>query len=343
LTTRHIYYQPHLQSMKYCYNLSSLFLGGLIVLSGCQRFLQADEHDESAVTVSYKVQKNQVLYRKVSKEEADDRKLSTIHDTVAAFTNGNNKLRAFVYKEEDEKYLYVDFNGNDRRKLGTTEEDKKQAKIKSIRIGQYSTASPDAKLKSGGDVAQSTSATGPDERSVHLLTPDDIDSTYFTNIELKPDRSYKVLHLRPFKYTFNSLVIVPLTIPLKFRFRTQGLPATVAADFNAGALVAWRHGWRKFKRAEYRKATRTSTQNRHFTLGVFSSITPVTQTPDDTEGLTTERSVAAIGPGIAAMYGFERLTLGLAGGIDIPFSNRSKWAYKDQQWLGIVVGIDLFD
>lgn len=327
--------------MKHCGRLSSFLLAILIGLSGCQRFLQADELDESAVTVSYKIPNNQVLYRKVSKQEVVNRRLSTIRDTLAAFTNGDSKLRAFVYKDDDEKYLHVDFNGNDTSKLGITEEDRKKAKVKSIRIGQYSTASTAAKFKTS-DVAQTTPATGVAERSVHLLTPGDIDSTYMTNIELKPDRSYKVLHLRPFKYTYNSVVVIPLTIPLKFRFRTQGLPATVEADFNAGVLVAWRHGWRKFKRAEYRKATRTSTQNRHFTLGVFGSITPVTQTPDDTEGLTAERSVAAIGPGIAAMYGFERVTVGLAGGLDIPFSNRSKWAYKDQPWLGVVVGVDLF-
>jgi hypothetical protein len=323
--------------MKHFYTNSKLLLACLLTTTSCVRALQADEMDESAITVRYQISKNQVLYRKVSKTEAAARKLSTINDTIAAFTNGNQKLRAFVYKEDDEKFLYVDINGNDKTRLATS------AEVKSIRIRNFSAASKDAKYKSS-DVAQTTEVPlkSKDERQVHLLTREDIDSTYFTNIKLRPDKSYKVLHLRPFRYSYNSLVLIPLTIPLKFRFRTQGIPSTVETDFNAGALVAYRHGWRKFKRAEYREGIRTGTQNRHLTVGLFSSVTPITQTPADTEGLPADRTVAAVSGGIAGLYGFERVTIGLAGGIDFPFSNSSQWAYRHKPWIGTVVGIDLF-
>ena len=147
-------------------------------------------------------------------------------------------------------------------------------------------------------------------------------------------------------YTFASpsFDLDILTIPLKYRPDTEGLPRQLTTSFQAAIYTGFR--------TDYYRMGYTSTplgnQKRHFnhfgfSMGVFAGFGSAFINEGFTNGtIAYEYDAFILNGGVAGIMGVNNFTLGLCVGIDhLMDQNREEWVYQHKPWVGLAFGLNL--
>ncbi|WP_114748114.1 hypothetical protein [Pleomorphovibrio marinus] len=159
---------------------------------------------------------------------------------------------------------------------------------------------------------------------------------------------YKEISLRGHKDIVllrrNSFDIDFLTIPLKFRPMTSGVPAQLNTEINASAYFGLRTD--RFT-IEYEQNP-SGIQERvvkHFGFsfggltGIGSTLVSPTTTNDQTE---QEYDGIVWTKGVAGIFALNSVTIGISLGFDnLLDQNRSIWIYESKPWIGFTLGLNL--
>ncbi|MCM4161112.1 hypothetical protein FHG64_08260 [Antarcticibacterium flavum] len=147
-------------------------------------------------------------------------------------------------------------------------------------------------------------------------------------------------------YTFHnpSFDLDILTMPLKYRFKTAGVPQQLTTNFNGNVYLGFRNDMYSIR---YDKSPLGETERkiRHvgFSLGGFAGLSSEPVNPWVTrEMIDLEYDGMVFSTGVAGIIGFNGLTAGLALGFDhLLDTNRQHWIYQGKPWIGLAFGINL--
>ncbi len=148
------------------------------------------------------------------------------------------------------------------------------------------------------------------------------------------------------KYAFfnPALDIDFLTIPLKYRFPTAGVPNQLTTNFNGVVYLGFRND---IYRITYKQnpLQEWKRQIRHFgsSLGGFAGLSSEPINPWVTnEKVEIEYDAAVFSTGVSWIVGINNLSAGLSLGFDYLLDpNRKYWIYQGKPWLGVAFGINL--
>ncbi|GAB3315190.1 hypothetical protein GCM10027299_04190 [Larkinella ripae] len=146
-----------------------------------------------------------------------------------------------------------------------------------------------------------------------------------------------------FYYQLTSFDIDLFTMPFKYRFSTAGRPGQLAAGANFGAYFGIRYDLGRYRNIYYRRERRSDIQSFSFGIGTLVSIDPVLINAYNTLGrVPYEYDALGVNYGLAAIFGYKRVTAGLALGFEnLADSNNRLWIHRQKPWLGLTVGINI--
>ncbi len=136
-----------------------------------------------------------------------------------------------------------------------------------------------------------------------------------------------------------------LTIPLKFRKPTKGVPPQLNTNVNGAIYLGHRTDIFKINyklNPLLRKATR-NINHFGYSLGIFTGLGNTFMSPTNTNFLLDQEYDGVIwSKGVAAIVGINNFTVGLAGGLDrLLDKNRTIWIYNNKPWFGLAFGLNL--
>jgi len=135
-----------------------------------------------------------------------------------------------------------------------------------------------------------------------------------------------------------------LTIPFKYRPSAKGFPRQLNASFNGAVYLGYRTDVYRlsYKQTPLRVFKRQITHY-GYSIGLFTGIGTARIDPSVTNsGIGYEYDGAVNLSGINLVAGVEKLSLGLAVGVDhLLDKNHRYWVNNGQLWLGISFGLNL--
>ena len=146
-----------------------------------------------------------------------------------------------------------------------------------------------------------------------------------------------------FRYHFTSFDTDLVTIPFKYRLSQQRQPAQLITNANAAVYMGVRYDQGYQRNVFYHHQQRSEIRSFSIGAGFLAGVTAATVNSFSTGGqLLDEYDGACFSYGLAAIFGYRAITLGLAVGYDyLTDQNRSVWLYQNKPWLGITVGLNL--
>lgn len=146
-----------------------------------------------------------------------------------------------------------------------------------------------------------------------------------------------------FRYHFTSFDTDLVTIPFKYRLSQQGQAPQLITNANAAVYVGMRYDQGYQRNVFYHHQQRSEIRSFSVGAGILAGISATTVGPFSTGGqLLDEYDGACLSYGLATIFGYRAITLGLAVGYDyLTDQNGSLWMYQNKPWLGITVGLNL--
>lgn len=147
-------------------------------------------------------------------------------------------------------------------------------------------------------------------------------------------------------YTFHnpSLDLDILTVPLKYRFETEGIPNQLSTNFNGNLYLGFRNDMYSIK-YDSSPLGQIERKIRHFgfSLGGFAGLSSEPVTPWVTrELIEIEYDGMVFSTGVAGIMGFNGITAGIALGFDhLLDTNKKYWIYQGRPWLGLAFGVNI--
>ena len=181
----------------------------------------------------------------------------------------------------------------------------------------------------------------PDDRNPATVDVSDSAVVFFVNPKLK---QIPVNGTSPwFRYHFTSFDTDLVTIPFKYRLSQQEQPAQLITNANAAVYVGVRYDQGYQRNVFYHHQQRSEIRSFSVGAGFLAGISAATVNSFSTGGqLLDEYDGACFSYGLAAIFGYRAITLGLAVGYDyLTDQNRSVWLYQNKPWLGVTVGLNL--
>ena len=152
------------------------------------------------------------------------------------------------------------------------------------------------------------------------------------------------LHHGAVLFTKNSLDIDLTAVPLKYRPSVYGLPGQMNTDFNIALYAGWRHDrYRMRNRMDSLGRRQRSLVSRGYDFGVFAGPAATSVNPFTTQNKRADEYTGmSIQTGIAGFVETNIASFGLATGLDYLLTpDRSIWVYRNQPWIGFIVGVAL--
>lgn len=174
-------------------------------------------------------------------------------------------------------------------------------------------------------------------------TIDVSDSAYVFFVNPKP-KQLPVNQTSPwFRYHFTSFDTDLLTIPFKYRLAQPGLVPQLTTNANAAVYVGLRYDQGFQRNVFYHHQQRSDIRSFSIGAGGLFGLSASAVGPFSTAGaVQDDYEGVCLNYGLAAIFGYRAVTLGLAVGYDYLLDrNRSLWAYQHKPWLGITVGLNL--
>lgn len=157
--------------------------------------------------------------------------------------------------------------------------------------------------------------------------------------QIEPD-SFK---RTPF-FTKSSFDIDFLTIPIKYRFPSEGFPRQLNANLNGGLYIGYRRDFYilNYNVSPMGVSTRSIT-HLGVSAGGFLGLGNTFISQYMTGGaVQSEYDGVVFNKGFAAIVALNRFTAGLAVGWDRLLDRNSRyWIYNEKPWVGIVLGLNL--
>lgn len=174
-------------------------------------------------------------------------------------------------------------------------------------------------------------------------TVDVSDSTFvfFVNPRLgKPSVDEKSIW---FRYHFTSFDADLITIPFKYRIGQQGQPPEMITTPNAAVYIGLRYDQGFQRNVFYHHQQRSEIRSYSIGAGGLVGLTAATIRSFSTAGqFTDEYEGVCLSYGLAAIFGYRAVNLGLALGFDyLVDQNKTLWIYQNKPWLGVTIGLNL--
>ena len=135
-----------------------------------------------------------------------------------------------------------------------------------------------------------------------------------------------------------------LTIPFKFRPAVNGFPRQLNATFNGAVYLGYRSDvyHLSYKRTPLRVFKRNITHY-GYSLGLFTGIgTARIDEYVTNNGINIQYDGAVNLSGINLIVGVEKVSIGLAAGVDYLLDkNRKYWVNNGKPWIGFSFGLNL--
>lgn len=176
---------------------------------------------------------------------------------------------------------------------------------------------------------------------VYHQTKKQPDRNVFLTIPLKPLDS---MMIGPILFKKNSLDIDLTSILLKYRPSVYGLPGQMTTDLNIALYAGWRHDdYIIISRMDPLGKSNHKIINRGYDFGLFAGSGTTLISPFTTQNKRTdEYSGMIIQMGIAGFIESNMASFGVAAGLDYLLNPDHKvWIYRNEPWVGFIVGIAL--
>ncbi|WP_051097350.1 hypothetical protein [Spirosoma panaciterrae] len=146
-----------------------------------------------------------------------------------------------------------------------------------------------------------------------------------------------------FRYHFTSFDMDLVTIPFKYRLAQQGQPPELNTNANAALYVGLRFDQGYQRNVFYHYQQRSDIRSFSLGVGGLIGIGSATVGPFSTmDQVADEYEGACLSYGLATIFGYRAVSLGLAFGYDTLFDrNRARWIYQHKPWLGLTLGLNL--
>ncbi|WP_080055290.1 hypothetical protein [Spirosoma aerolatum] len=146
-----------------------------------------------------------------------------------------------------------------------------------------------------------------------------------------------------FRYHFMSFDMDLVTIPFKYRLAQQGQPPELTTNANAALYVGLRFDQGYQRNVFYHHQQRSDIRSFSLGIGALMGIGSATVGPFSTmDQVTDDYEGACLSYGLATIFGYRAVSLGLAFGYDTLLDrNRASWIYQHKPWLGITIGLNL--
>ncbi len=160
--------------------------------------------------------------------------------------------------------------------------------------------------------------------------------------EVNSDKYYFIIPIKNFKEVCekliprNSFVVGIPTVPTKLRFGSSNIMDQryfrFEGNLNLGLSVGWKRYW---------------CESKNFSTNAFLGFTLSSIAVDSitTKGkINTNTSVASFSPHIGVVFDAKKFQFGIYTGIDLLNGETNNfWVYRNQPWIGIGLGFNLFN
>lgn len=160
-------------------------------------------------------------------------------------------------------------------------------------------------------------------------------------IENHIDASEEAPH---YLYRKNSFDIDLISIPVKYRFANEFVPAQLNTALSAAIFIGFRKDFHNIKyEADLLGPQKRKISNIGFSLGVLSGFSHVDINETTTQFLQEkEYEGVAWMNGLNAIVGWNHLSFGLVLGFDFLLDqNKNIWIYHKKPWIGFSIGLNL--
>lgn len=157
------------------------------------------------------------------------------------------------------------------------------------------------------------------------------------------EREMDSLSVKP-SFLQTSFDVDVLTIPFKYRFRTNGFPRQFTTQLNGGVYFGYRSDvYVLHYNKDLLGMSSRNTTHFGFSFGGFTGIGSTTMNPwVARDQITIEYEGVAWSKGFAAIAGLNNFTAGIALGWDhLLDQNKRHWIYQGKPWVGLVFGLNL--
>lgn len=147
-------------------------------------------------------------------------------------------------------------------------------------------------------------------------------------------------------YSFrrNSFDIDLISIPIKYRFANEYLPAQLNTALSAAIFIGFRKDFHSIKyEADLFGTQKRSVSSLGFSLGILSGFSHVDINETTTQFLQEkEYEGVAWMNGINGIVGWNQFSFGLVLGFDFLLDqNKDIWIYNKKPWIGFSIGLNL--
>lgn len=194
------------------------------------------------------------------------------------------------------------------------------------------------------------------EKKVYVVPGDDTIKVYTAQSLLKESvdttqsvkiafpQNQKPLQFTSYQFHQNTFDVDVLTIPFKFRPAVNGFPRQLNATFNGAVYLGYRSDvyHLSYKRTPLRVFKR-NIMHYGYSLGLFTGIgTARIDEYVTNNGINIQYDGAVNLSGINLIVGVEKVSIGLAAGVDYLLDkNRKYWVNNGKPWVGFSFGLNL--
>ena len=145
------------------------------------------------------------------------------------------------------------------------------------------------------------------------------------------------------KFQKRSFDIDVLLVTFKIRPSSYNFPRQITTDFNGNVFLGYRSD--RYKSHYFKTPLGTVKKFRHraLSIGTFGGIGATSITPWTTNYRTTDEYTSLImSRGLAAMFGVNKITVGLGIGWDnLTDRDKNIWIYQNKTWYGLTLSLNL--
>lgn len=165
----------------------------------------------------------------------------------------------------------------------------------------------------------------------------DTSKTYFAKRKLDGDIRHK--SALKTKIPYRGFKIGATSIPIKYRFSADTIPAIISTDIFNGALT---YSWQYGRDVYYLNNPREKKRSYFSETGFFVGVTKIEFNERNNSQGFEGFSQIGISTGLIQGISLNKIGFSLAMGFDIGTSRESRhWLYNGKPWIGIGIGVSL--
>ena len=181
------------------------------------------------------------------------------------------------------------------------------------------------------------------KRQVHIENLDDTIKLYSNNLPVDYINSQSYSD-KLYLFKKSSFDIDFITIPVKYRPSSQGMPNQLSSDINASVYLGLRNDIFNihFPKSISGKQKRKIQHFGYSIGGILGVGNTVINEHVTNNTVFREYQGIVLSKGVAGIIAINNYTIGLSYGFDhLLDKNRTNWIYQQKPWLGLTIGLNL--